>query len=764
MFPHASHGAELRMSLFPFTGIGCADFGRCLFVVTHLGIGRADIGRYSAIIGRLGLLVRVPERKAKTWGNRVAAASLTSAHRTKTHMSTDYVTRYSLRQICRILEIPVPPEHQAHQDEPFTNMAYSLHFATAGGAYFNPEKEAVDPDHTLQKLAGEGVAMAFLRPEFQGHPQLGAVPHIIIESPYKAVQILSASIRDDIGMNVVGVTGSIGKTSTKDMIYQVLRRGHVAARSRGNQNTIYPLFDNMQRLPHDTQFFVQEFGIKNKGTMPNAVNACVPNAAVITNIQEPHLEVFGTKENILQEKLAVARKMPAGCPLFLNYDDELLRTVQLPDHPIISFAVEDPAADYHAENIADHGATIGFDIVHGDTRIPAQLNSPGAHNIGNALAACAVGQWFGIPQDDIVAGIAAYHGQGIRQNITNVGGYTLYLDCYNTAPASLLGSLAVLDNMEVPAGGRRIAVMSDMPRMGEEEARIHQETGEKIGNTKLDLALCFGDDNARILADAISAQGISARYTADREQLNQWVADEVTRKDVVLFKGSVPRLLPKTVDAVFGTALHAISEHYEYETEGDFRLKVIWEGPHPEAKTVAINDYQGTAESLRLPASYEGAAVFTTGAQAFRGNETLRQVEIPAPIYNVGNSSFRGCANLQHVQLPDTLKVIGANAYRSCSSLTEVQIPEGVTEIGDNAFRDCASLTHVTIPSTVGRIGSYAFVGCHKVRFTVTDNPYASERVKKWKKKQSEPSQPAVAAPKPKKSLLKRLLSGGSRR
>ena len=646
-------------------------------------------------------------------------------------MEKHYVTRYSVRQICQILEVEVPESCQSFQDEPLANMAYSMKFMKPGGAFFLRGKTQEDRIHMLEKAIEEKVRVVFTLPALADEPLLQQIPHVIVDRPFVAVQKLSASIREEIGMNVVGVTGSIGKTSTKDVIYNVLNNGHVASRSLGNQNTIFPIFDNMQRLAKNTEFYVQEFGIKTWNVMPNTVNACVPNAAVVTNIQEPHLEVFGTKENIMGEKLRMAKKMAPGSPVFLNYDDPLLRTAheQLEDYKVISFAVDYPEADYRAENIDDQGYRIGFDIVRNGKRSRALLNSPGRHNIGNALVACAIGEYFGVSEEDILAGIAEYGGGGIRQNIVNVGGYTMLLDCYNTAPTSLLGAVAVLEKLEVGEGGRRIAVMSDMPRMGEGEDRIHHETGIKLGESKLDLAYCFGDDNARILADALNSAGIEAHYTAGRDELDQWLRDAVKREDVILFKGSVPRLLSKTVDQVFGTSLHAGSEHFEVNNDGDWRMKVIWESALPDAKTVAVAGYRGTDEEVVVPAESEGIATFTVGSRAFFKNETVKKVSISAPIYNIGASCFNGCRALEKVDLPDTLKVIEPSAFRGCRRLAEVVIPEGVIEIGENAFRGCKGLRRVVVPSSVGRIGDGAFWGCRKIKFDIQDNPYATENV-----------------------------------
>lgn len=166
-------------------------------------------------------------------------------------------------------------------------------------------------------------------------------------------------------------------------------------------------------------------------------------------------------------------------------------------------------------------------------------------------------------------------------------------------------------------------------------------------------------------------------------------------------------------------------------------MKVIWEGPNPDAKTVAAAEYRGADAEVAVPAQSEGVDVFTVGSRAFYKNEGLKKVSIPELIYNIGAFCFNGCSNLEAVELPATLKVIEASAFRRCESLTEIVIPEGVTEIAANAFRGCKNLRRVVIPSTVGRIGDRAFWACKNAQFEVHDNPYAAERVRR--KKQADP-------------------------
>ena len=617
----------------------------------------------------------------------------------------------------------------------------------------------------IEKAIREKVKFIFIASKYADSPLLKDMPYIVIDSPFSAVIKLSAEIRNRLGLKIVGITGSLGKTTTKDIVFSTLNYSHKAKKSKGNQNTIFPIFNNLQLMKEDTEYFVQEFGAASPGVMPRTVEACIPDAGIITCISEPHLDVFGTKENILKEKLRMIEKMPKGCPAFFNYDDALLKEVELEDHPIISFAVQNKDADYYAENIEENEEYMSFDIVSKDKRSQVVLYAKGTHNVANALVAYAVGEWFGLEEEDIVKGNGSYRSVGIRQNVTNIGGYNLFIDCYNTAPVSLVGAIEVLGKLPVGEGGRRIAVMGDIPRLGEQEKELHIEVAQKLGKTNLDMAFCFGDELAVVMADELKRQGIETYCTNNREQLNAWLAEKITRQDVVLFKGPVVRLLSKTIDQVFGTCLHITSEHFDWETEKDYKLKVIYEKADHDNKLVALMKYYGEEGQPEIMGYSFGAPVFSVGPRCFVGNQNIKVANIPEPIFNIAGGASRNCRELTEVNFPSTLKVIGPNAFRNCQQLESIVIPEGVIEIGENAFRLCKNLTQITIPSTVGRIGDWAFPRRSNIEFIINDNPYAEEFIKeqmskKGKKKGSKKKKTLWQRGKRKiKRTLKKLLN-----
>ena len=638
--------------------------------------------------------------------------------------------KYSVRELCELIGAQVPESCLLCQDEKVSRVANRVNFIKPDCAYFVGTDPEEDIESAIIKAKEEGVKVIFINNEFSHCPGLDDIPHVIREDVLDDVVKIAADIRKRKGFTVIGITGSIGKTSTKDFVYEVLNQRFKTSRGIGNQNNIYPLFNNLQRFNSD--YFIQEFGIRSPGTMPKNVRACIPDVGIITNISEPHLEVFGSKENILKDKVQLITQMPDGCPAFLNYDDEMLRELSFDNRPIISYAVENKDADYYAENIILEEGGVTFDIVHGEKRLAARINVSGRYNVGNALVAAAVGEWFGLTDDEILAGIAAFESVGSRQNLVNLGGYKLFIDCYNSSPVSLPGAVEVIENLEVEEGGRRIAVIGDMAGRTPE---VHMETGEKLGASDLDLVFCYGNDNARIFAEKFNEAGITAHYTDERNVLNDWIKENVTRKDVVLFKGPTTRFLVRTIDQIFGTSMQIHGEKYDYVNAGEFKGKVIYEKELPDKKTAAILKYNGKAEKPVIPAELKGVPVFSIGPTCFLNNEKIKRVKIPDSVTNIARGAFRGCKKLRSVSLPESLLMIEYRAFRGCTSLKEVIIPAGVIDIGDEAFYGCSDLKTVYIPASVGKIGETAFEGCENVELVYYKKSYEFKRFMRMNRK-----------------------------
>ena len=643
------------------------------------------------------------------------------------------LSSYTLQKIFDILELKLPDEYSYMANDPIPNMAFfKTEMMSDGGVLFLHGGDIKQLSQKVELAIKKKVKFVFADPTVLKYaPEVEQLPHFFIDNVIEAVIRLASGIRNDRKLCVVGITGSLGKTTTKDILHTVLKQELEVEKPTGNSNTIFSIFSLLQKLPPETKYLVQEYGASSPGLMEYTARACVPNAAIITNIAEVHIDAFGTKENILKEKQAIIEAMPDGCPAFLNYDDELLRTVRFDNHPVVFFSTKHKEADYYAENLVYYSDHMEFDIVRKNRRTSVRLNCCGEHNVGNAVVALAVAEWAGMDEENIVKGLAKHRNRGIRQNLTNIGGYKMYIDCYNNSAVSMLGAVDVVERIKLEEGGKRVAVISEMGMHGDRAIPLHTELAEKLAHSALDLILCFGQENAKYMADVIHKYDKPVLYTDNREQLNYWVERLITRKDITMYKGSNARMLHKTIDQVYGSSFHlAVNvDRYRLEDAGDYQFKVITEEDE-NYKSVAITKYSGTAAKPELPASYKGTDIFCIGPASFKKNMELREITIPAPIYNISANAFRACKQLERVTLPDTLKCIGSKAFRFCSALEEIVIPEGVIEIGDEAFIHCSSLKRVVLPSTVNNIGDNAFPKSSKIEFETVSGSYAEEYIK----------------------------------
>ena len=645
-----------------------------------------------------------------------------------------YTTQLSVKEVFDILQMDIPENCFGIKDDQLANLSFSKNRKLKGGAYFLRSKlENEELWEELKQSESLGVKLIFINEKQYDDMKANGieidVPVVVIDSSFHNVIKLSSSIKESLGIKVVGVTGSLGKTTTKDLISFVLGEKYNVQKSLGNQNTIFPIFDNLQKMDKKTEFYIQEFGIGTPGAMPNTVNACVPDGGVITSISDPHIDVFKSRQGILEEKIKMVEKMDDGCPVFLNYDDELLKNIKLDTQTIVSYAVDNKNAEYYVENINSYDNRITFDVVNKGESVSITLNTRGKHNISNAVAAYAVGDWFGVSKDSIVEGLSKYKGYGIRQNLVNIGGYSLFLDCYNIAPISLIGTVDVLENLPVKQNGRRIAIIGDINKLGDKANEIHIEVGKKIAKSGIDIVYCFGDENAKILSENIGTGNIQTYYTSDRNELNKWITQNVTKNDVIMFKGPVKRLLSRTVDQVFGTSNQTNSEHFYKDKFNDFNLRIIHEKYNKENKEIAIMGYSGNSDCPDIPSEFDGAKVFSIGASSFKNNKKIRKVIVPESIYNIAAGAFRGCTNLEEVVLPKSLKVIENEAFMDCINLRKILIPENTIHIGVRAFKNCSELREVSIPEKVGFIGNYAFYGCKKANYDIAKNSYAEKRM-----------------------------------
>lgn len=367
------------------------------------------------------------------------------------------------------------------------------------------------------------------------HPVDADVPQLVVTDTGKALLQLAGWYRRRFRLPVVGLTGSVGKTTTKEFIALVLGAKYNTLKTQGNLNNEIGVPQMLFRLEDSHTAAVIEMGMNHFGEISRLTRAVAPTVGLITNIGVSHIENLGSRAGILQAKLEILEGMAPDAPLIVNADNDMLRTVKLGDRPLLTFAIDDQSADFTATDIAEQGSTTTFTVHHSTFTQPVTIPTVGIHNVYNALAAMAVGYVTGVDPAAAAAALANYVPAGMRQNLVQVGGVQVIEDCYNASPDSMRAALQTLGKLPVH---RRYAVLGAMLELGDYAKEAHTQVGKMAAENGIDGVLAYGADAAYIVEAAKQAGLENARLFDTKEALAQSLAQQVQPGDGVLFKGS----------------------------------------------------------------------------------------------------------------------------------------------------------------------------------------------------------------------------------
>lgn len=362
---------------------------------------------------------------------------------------------------------------------------------------------------------------------------------IIVDSTAKALLDLAGYYRDRFDIHLVGVTGSVGKTTTKDMIALVVAQKYKTLKTQGNLNNEIGMPKTLFGLDKDTQAAVIEMGMSARGEISRMSMCCKPTVCVITNIGVSHIEKLGSQENILAAKLEILDGAKQGAPLILSMDDKFLANAEVHGlRKVYYYSVKNKNCDVYAKNIISKGGGVNFDICFGMQIVHARLNCIGVHNVKNALAAFCVGLALEVPVDDILTGIESFRPEGLRQNITRKSGINFVVDCYNAAPDSMKSSISMLDQVETD--GMRYCILADMLELGEKSSEFHKTVGKYVAQSNADRLYCYGELARNYIIGAVENGFDRNRcmHFSDRDELADYLKSKLKNGDSVLLKGS----------------------------------------------------------------------------------------------------------------------------------------------------------------------------------------------------------------------------------
>ena len=364
----------------------------------------------------------------------------------------------------------------------------------------------------------------------------GDFPAIVVEDTRLALGEIARGERERLGMKVVGLTGSVGKSTTKEMVSAVLSSTYKVSKTPANHNNDIGMPMAILAMPEDTQVAVLEMGMNHFREIAYLTNIGRPDLAVIINIGTMHIEHLGSMEGILKAKLEILEGMPKNAPIVLNGDDTLLwnQREELKGRAVY-FGVRNPEAEVVGADVCQKADSLCLTANTAGKAIPLAMPLEGEHYVLDALAAVTVGIQMGITPENIAKSLGAFQNMEGRQEIYEKKGFTIISDCYNAGPESMTAALAVLGNRP----GRRVAVLGDMLELGKCTDAEHYKIG-RVAAEKADMLLAYGDHSLRLLYGAITggmSQG-KARAFTDKEKLVQALKQMAKPGDVLLFKGS----------------------------------------------------------------------------------------------------------------------------------------------------------------------------------------------------------------------------------
>ena len=366
--------------------------------------------------------------------------------------------------------------------------------------------------------------------------QVGDYPAIVVEDTRLALGQIARGERNRLGMKVVGITGSVGKSTTKEMIAAVLESTYRVAKTPANHNNDIGMPMAILSIPEDTEVAVLEMGMNHFREIAYLTSIGQPDLAVIINIGTMHIEHLGSKEGILQAKLEILEGMRPGGTLLLNGDDDMLWPVRSRlKVPVQYFGAQNQECAVIAEGVIMTDNGISFVAKTEKENIPVALALEGQHYVLDALAAVSAGLQFGVSAENITEALGNFRNMAGRQEIFEANGYTIIKDCYNAGPESMAAALAVLGKKP----GRRIAVLGDMLELGKRAAAEHYRIG-RIAAEKADVILAYGPNSGRVVDGAITGgmDNHHAQAFEDREKLVEVLKTIAKPQDVLLFKGS----------------------------------------------------------------------------------------------------------------------------------------------------------------------------------------------------------------------------------
>jgi UDP-N-acetylmuramoyl-tripeptide--D-alanyl-D-alanine ligase len=422
-----------------------------------------------------------------------------------------------------------------NSQEGFSGVTIDSRSVNKGDIFIALKGENSDGHNYVEKAIEGGASLAIVQKPVENQN----IPHIMVEDTLKALQDISRYYIKKFKIPFIAVTGSSGKTTTKDMIAAVIGRKYNVLKTEGNYNNEIGLPLTVLRLDSSHDIGVLEMGMSALGEIELLADIVRPEIGVISNVGITHIELLGSRENILKAKLELFTYFNKNNTAVINGDDDMLKSYDSDSFKVIKYGL-DSSNDIYAYNITEKGEKgIEFTVDVSGEPERFTLPLPGIHNVYNALSAISVAEIFGIGPEEIREGLLEFKPSKDRMEIITLkDGIKVINDVYNANPDSMAAAIRVLKSMK--SGGRTICVLGDMFELGDMSQREHVRLGEYAANAGVDIVIAVGDFSGYVTKGVLNKRTNNSRaydFSSNKEAaelLNEILAPG----DVVLVKGS----------------------------------------------------------------------------------------------------------------------------------------------------------------------------------------------------------------------------------
>lgn len=410
---------------------------------------------------------------------------------------------------------------------------------TNGGMYIPLKGERFDGHNFIESAFQTGAQAIISEKDVNYEDKIV----IKVKDTYQALKDMASYLRNHRPVKVVGVTGSVGKTSTRDMVYSVVKQKYKTLKTEGNYNNEIGLPLTILRY-HDEEILVLEMGMNHLQEMSRLSMIARPDIACITNVGTAHIGELGSRENILKAKLEITDGMKEGSTLIINQDNDMLQTVELPHLNVVRVG-KGKEASIQASHIVLEETKSSFEVEYQGKKEIIEVPVQGEHNISNALIAIAVGIELNISLEDIKKGIQEFKLTKNRMDILEKNHKTVIDGTYNASVDSMKSSIDVLANYKK----RKVAILADMLELGDYSQQLHEEVGSYVASKGIDILVCVGKEAKYIYQKAKESMKDVYYFESNQEVIAR--LDELLKEDdVILVKGSHSMNLKEVVEKI----------------------------------------------------------------------------------------------------------------------------------------------------------------------------------------------------------------------